>query len=96
MRITLLALAALTVAFAATWIQMPRSYDEAVKPPASLFAGGLTWRDGTVPGYPDHVDLGALERRVKYGFGSAALVVVLVGVAFGAVPRRRTLSTERA
>ena len=41
-QITLLALAFVVVAFAATWVTMPTQRDEAVNPPASLFAHGLT------------------------------------------------------
>jgi hypothetical protein len=92
----LLALAALVVLFTVTWIQMPTRQLQAISPPASWFARALTeHRAGSVSECPsfnpctvDVVEKAAIERRVKFGFAGAAVVIVLVGVAFGAWPRR--------
>ncbi len=43
-QVTLLLLAAVAIAFAATWLMLPTGRGGKIKPPASLFAHGLTRR----------------------------------------------------
>lgn len=104
-QVTLLTLAALVIAFVATWLTMPAEPDAKVNPPASLFIPGITRQfyyciefDGSGGPNQDcvrfaprgsNVDIDRLEQRVRFGFGGAAVVVVLVGLAFGAARRNR-------
>jgi hypothetical protein len=80
-RITLFALALLVVAFVACSVTIPSSVYDRPQWPASLFANGLTSRP--VNGLRDHHP-DVLERRIRLGFGGAATVVILVGLALGA------------
>lgn len=107
-RLTLLALAALIVAFVVTWLAIPAGAYESknlttgrwetaqVAYPATLLRFGLRSRDrscerGTssnpcaVQTVRLRTDLDALRSRVLIVFGAAAAVVVLVGLAFGAL-----------
>lgn len=102
---TLLALAALVIAFVATWVTVPSDRYAAVDPPASLFKRGLTGADDQLcinfeGKYPNlkclryvptgvFVNTRKLEQRIRYVFGGAAAAVVLVGLAFGAGRRSR-------
>ncbi len=106
LQITLLALAALVVAFVATWLTMPQRAGS-VDYPARLFGRGVTHTtygrciryagqrtcqqfEVTGRNVIGRRDVSTLERRVKVIFGGAAAVIVLVGVAFGALPRRKS------
>jgi len=74
----------LVVAFAATWLALPAHINGTVSPPASWFAKGLTYH---VEGRP-YVELDTLEQRIEIAYASAAVVIVLLGLAFGAARRR--------
>jgi len=74
----------LVVAFAATWLALPAHINGTVSPPASWFAKGLTYH---VEGRP-YVELDTLEQRIEIAYASAAVVIVLLGPAFGAARRR--------
>jgi hypothetical protein len=100
---TLLALAVVTVGFVVTWLTVPSANGEASVPASLFaygltstscveFSGGY----GSDPprcvryGPPDVVragDLGELKQRIAVAFGGAAVVVILIGLAFGSARR---------
>lgn len=87
---TLLFLAVLIVAFAATWLTLPGAPGKKVSPPASLFARGITQRGGYLGFYRrmHSARLHEVKQRIVVVYGGAAAVVILVGLAFGAAHRR--------
>jgi hypothetical protein len=104
LRFTLLGLAVVVVLFAVTWLSLPGSDERDVGVPASLFIHGLTYESAITPTrgyggatsyararYFPAVRLDELKTRVAVFYGSAAAVIVLVGLAFGA--GRRSPST---
>jgi hypothetical protein len=112
---TLLALAAVVVAFVATWLTIPSGrYEQKnlttgqwesgrITYPARLFRAGLVEREVepcvATREDPFHnfdcginvfrrVDLHTVRQRVVIAYGGLAVVVILVGVAFGALRRK--------
>jgi hypothetical protein len=79
-RFTLLGLAVVVVLFAATWWMLPTTNCGEFSWPVRLFTYGLTFDFGD----DECVRLDELKTRIEIVFGSAALVIVLVGLAFGA------------
>ena len=80
LRSTLLGLAVVVVLFAVTWWMLPTTNCGEISWPVRLFTQGLTFDFGD----DDCVRLDDLKTRIKIVFGCAALVIVLVGLAFGA------------
>lgn len=104
-RAVLILLALLVVAFAVTWLSLPGGNTDVrnLDPPAAWFAHGLgkrTTAGGTnVPGTGGlmktpvvaftYVPLDDLKQRIVVVYASAAAVVILLGLAFGAGRRTR-------
>ena len=96
---TLLALAVIVVAFAVTWLSVPTSRTAKVPPPASFFLHGIAHCVKTRYGACTKVSEGGgqargyqhglndLKSRIAVVYGSAAAVVILAGLAFGAARR---------
>jgi hypothetical protein len=78
-QLTLIGLVAVVIAFAAPWATLSAAPCADVSRPASLFRWNI--------GQCDYND--TLQRRVLVLFGSAAVVIVLLGLAFGAGRRDR-------
>jgi hypothetical protein len=80
-------LAVVVVAFVVTWMSIPAKRNrQHVGLPARVFAHDLAGRGDVILGRQGVV---TLERRVEVIFGGAAVVIILVGLAFGAIGRRR-------
>ena len=93
--VTLIVLALLVAAFTVTWLTIPAAvpgttfaYSFDISPPARWFVGGLEEPEA------GHVELRELKERIVIVFGAAAVVVILLGVAFGAVRRPRRDTSE--
>lgn len=100
LRFTLLGLAVVVVLFAVTWVTVPSPElgGATVSPPASVLATGLGFQscDRNVRRrcvhrtetrlYSDDID--SLKTRIVVVYGSAAVVIVLIGLALGAGRRR--------
>jgi len=95
-------LALLVAAFVATWLTIPAKGAKKADPPAAFFAHGLChssaalatasgpWRltPGQIQCAPQRtVDVHDLKRRVIVVYAGAAVIVLLLGLAFGAARR---------
>jgi hypothetical protein len=98
--VTLLGLAIVVALFVATWLTIPSGRFETmnlttgrwetprVDYPARLFRTGIVARDEYGAGVLREVDLRTLRQHVAIFYGGLAVVIVLIGLAFGALRRK--------